>query len=59
MKFFKENKNISSEKYSRAYRLYNDIFEISVEKIIETKIVDTILRDRLNSIKELSNALIR
>ena len=59
MRLFKESKNISNKKYNRAYRLYNNILEISVERITKTKIIDTILRDYLNFIKKLFNALIR
>ena len=59
VKLFKENKDISNKKYNRAYYLYNNIFEISIERVIETKIIDTILRDYLNSVKRLFNVLIR
>ena len=59
MKILKESENISNEKYNRVYYLYSDIFEISIETIIETTIIDAILRDYLNAIKELFNALIR
>ena len=59
MRFFKKSKNILSEKYNRTYRLYNDIFKISIERVIEIKIINTILRYRLNFIKELFNVLIR
>ena len=59
VRLFRENKDISNKKYSRAYYLYNNIFEISVKRIIETKIIDIILRNRLNFIKRLFNILIR
>ena len=58
VRLFRKNKDISNKKYNRVYRLYNDIFEISVKRIIETKITNTILRDRLNFIKRLYNVLI-
>ena len=59
MRFFKESENISNEKYSRIYRLYNNKLEINIERVIKIKIIDTISRDRLNFIKKLFNALIR
>ena len=59
VRLFRESEDISNKKYNRAYRLYSDIFEISIERVIETKIIDTILRDYLNSIKRLSNVSIR
>ena len=59
MRFFKESGNISNEKYSRIYRLYNNKLEINIERVIKIKIIDTISRDRLNFIKKLFNALIR
>ena len=59
MKLFRENKDISNKKYNRAYYLYNNIFKISIERVIETKIIDIILRDYLNFIKRLFNVLIR
>ena len=59
MRFFRESKDISNKKYNRVNYLYNDIFEISVERITETKIIDTFLEDYLNFIKELFNILIR
>ena len=57
MKILKENKDISND--NRAYYLYSDILEINIERIIKTIIMDLILRDYLNSIKELFNVLIR
>ena len=59
MRFLKKCESISNKKYNRAYRLYSDISKISVERVIEIKIIDTILRDRLNFIKRLSDVLIR
>ena len=59
VRFLRESESISNEKYNRTYRLYNNKLEISVEKIIKTKIIDAILRNYLNFIKKLFNALIR
>ena len=59
MRFFRESESTSIEKYNRTYRLYNDIFKIDIERVIKTKIINIILRSRLNSIKRLFNALIR
>ena len=59
MKLLKKSEDISNKKYNRVYYLYNNIFEISIERVIETKIIDTILRDRLNSMKKLFDVLIR
>ena len=59
VRFLRESESISDEKYNRTYRLYNNKLEISVEKIIKTKIIDAILRNYLNFIKKLFNALIR
>ena len=59
MRFFRKSKDISNKKYNRANRLYNNIFKINIKRITEKKIIDAILKDYLNSIKKLSNALIR
>ena len=59
MRILKKNKDISNEKYSRAYYFNNDILKISVERFIEITIINTILRDYLNFMKKLFNALIR
>ena len=59
MRLLKRSKNISSEKFNRAYRFYNDILEIDIKRVTKIKIIDTILRDYLNFIKKLFNVLIR
>ena len=59
MRIFKESEDISSEKYSRAYYFYNNIFEVNIKKVIKIIIINAILRDRLNLIKKLFNVLIR
>ena len=59
MKFLRENKSISNEKYNRIYYLYNNKLKINIERIIKIKIINIILRDYLNFIKKLFNALIR
>ena len=59
MKIFKESEDIFSEKYNRAYRLCSDIFEVSVKRVTKITIIDAISRGRLNSMKKLSNVLIR
>ena len=59
MKIFRESEDIFSEKYNRAYRLYSDIFEASVKRVTKITIIDAISRGRLNSMKKLSNVLIR
>ena len=59
MRFLKKSESISNEKYNRIYRFYNDKLEINIERVIKIKIIDTILRDYLNFIKKLFNALIR
>ena len=58
MKIFKKEESVFSEKHNRAYRLYSDIFEINIKRVIKRTIINTISRDRLNSIKRLSNVLI-
>ena len=59
VEIFKGDKSIFNKEYSRAYYLYNDIFEISVERAIKITIIDIILRDYLDFIKRLFNVLIR
>ena len=59
VKILKKSENISNEKYNRAYRLYNNIFKINIERITKTKIINIILRNRINFIKRLFNILIR
>ena len=59
MRILKEDKSVFNEKYNRAYYLYSDIFEISIKKVTEIIIIDTISRNYLNFIKKLFNVLIR
>ena len=59
MKISRKSEDIFSEKYSRAYSLYNDIFEVNIKRITKITIIDTILKYRLNFIKKLFNVLIR
>ena len=58
MRFLKKNKNISNEKYNRIYYFYNNKFKINIERIKKIKIINIILRSRLNFIKKLFNVLI-
>ena len=59
MKIFRKREDIFNEKYNRAYRLYNNIFEINIKRILKITIIDIILRSYLNSIEKLFNVLIR
>ena len=59
MRLFKESESILNKKYNRAYRLYSDILEINIKRVIKTKIINAILRDYLNFIRRLFNVLIR
>ena len=59
MRILKESESTLNKKYSRAYYLYSEISKISVKRAIETTIIDIILRNYLDLIERLFNALIR
>ena len=58
MRIFKRNKNIFDEKHNRTHRLYNDMFDINVEKTSKTIMINVISKSGLNFMKMLFDALI-
>ena len=58
MKIFKENKGIFDEKHNRTHRFYNNMFDINVERISKTIMINVISKSDLNLIKVLFDALI-
>ena len=58
IKIFKRNKSIFDEKHNRIHRLYDDMFNINVERISKTTMTDVISESGLNFMKVLFDALI-
>ena len=59
MKIFKRYRDVYDKKHNRTHYFYNDMFETNIERISKTTITNIISKYDLNSMKVLSDALIR